>query len=158
MSRLLTSCRVVGRMREVKVPCTRLRDLRWSSRRCLSPEEIQHGTVTRPDGARPEAKGAEPLHAAKLLAVLPQVRRLLHALAGGAGCRRGACLLAAPERGRAACLRQLPPGVCRPQVPLPRHPRPAGRSHASTFPQTSAQPFAQSLECLGTDGLLRGAA
>src|SRR5205807_3251510 len=133
-------------------------DLRWTSRRYLSPEEIQHGTVTRPYGARPEAEGAEPLHAAKLLAVLPQVRGLLHALAGGAGCRRGACLLAAPDRGRAACLRQLPPSVRRPQVPLQRHPRPARRSHASTFSQTSTQPFAQSLECRGTDGLLRSAA
>src|SRR5262249_25942722 len=81
-------CRVVGRMHEVEVPCTRLRDLRWTSRRCFSPEEIQHGTVTRPDGARPEAEGTEPLHAAELLGVLPQVRRVLHALAGGVGCRR----------------------------------------------------------------------
>jgi DNA end-binding protein Ku len=32
------------------------------------------------------------------------------------------------------------------------------RSHTRAFPQTSAQPFAQSLECRGTDGLLRGAA
>src|SRR5882724_12950856 len=91
MSGLISSCKVVGRMHEVEVPCTRLRDLPWTSRRCLSPEEVQHGTVTRPDGARPEAEGAESVHAAKLLAVLPQVRRVLHALAGGVGCRRGAC-------------------------------------------------------------------
>src|SRR5260370_34372149 len=81
-------------------------------------KEIHHGSAPRSDGTGPQTPRPQSRHHPQLPAVWPQVRRVLHAVTGATRRRRSPRLFASPDRGRTACLRQLPPGVRRLEVPL----------------------------------------